>query len=106
MTELEKLRKQHEVACKRVEQAEHQIIRAENRLKSALRKQSKERTHRLIVEGAELEYIFEGIENLPQSNFWEFMRKLNKIPEVIELYSSYKCQANARDEQSQKGGDE
>ena len=105
MTELEKLRQQHETACKKVEQAEHQITRAENRLKSALRKQDKERTHRLIVEGAELEYIFDGIENLSQDDFWNFMRKLTQIPDVRELYSSFNPSAVFLSEDVMKEGD-
>lgn len=90
MTDLEKARLDLEQAKKEKLQAEHQLTRHKNRLKTALRKQDKARTHRLIVEGAELEYVFQGIELLPQNTFWDFMHKLAVIPDVIALYDNYR----------------
>ena len=91
MTDLEKARLELKQAKKKKLETEHQLIRSQNRLKNALKKQDKERTHRLIQEGAELEYVFDGIENLPISTFWEFMRKLSDNSEIRELYEA--CRA-------------
>lgn len=89
MTDLEKLRQDVESAKKEKLQYEHQLTRAKNRLTHYERKQDKARTHRLIVEGAELEYVFDGIENIPQETFRAFLSELSSLPEVINLYSNY-----------------
>lgn len=102
MTDLEKTRQDLAKAVHEKEVTEHQIIRAENRLRNALKKQDSARTHRLIVEGAELEYVFEGIEDMPQNTFWAFMRKLVTIPGVMELYNKMKSAGYVTEE----GGDE
>lgn len=102
MTDLEKARQDLAKAVHEKEVTEHQIIRAENRLRNALKKQDSARTHRLIVEGAELEYVFEGIEDMPQNTFWAFMIKLVTIPGVMELYNKMKSAGYVTEE----GGDE
>ena len=102
MTDLEKARQNLAKAVHEKEVTEHQITRAENRLRNALKKQDSARTHRLIVEGAELEYVFEGIEDMPQNTFWAFMRKLVTIPGVMELYEKMKSADNTDTE----GGDD
>lgn len=102
MTDLEKARQDLAKAVHEKEVTEHQITRVENRLRNALKKQDSARTHRLIVEGAELEYVFEGIEDMPQNTFWAFMRKLVTIPGVIELYEKMKSAGNPDTE----GGDD
>ena len=94
MTDLEKTRLELQQAQEKKMQAEHQLIRSQNRLRNALKKQDKERTHRLIQEGAELEYIFDGIEKLPVNCFWEFMRKLSEMSEVRRLYEFYRIRSN------------
>lgn len=91
MTKLEKIRKEKEKAEAELAVAEHQLVRLSNRLNNALKKQSKARTHRLIVEGAELEYVFEGIEEFPQQIFWDFMHKLKTIPGVMKLFEEAKA---------------
>ena len=83
------------------EVTEHRINRNENRIRSALKKQNSARTHRLIVEEAELEYVFEGIEDLPQNTFWAFMKELVKLPGVMELYGRVK----SPDYQPPEGGE-
>lgn len=105
MNDLEKKRLDLEKAQKQKMQDEHRLNRAEARLKNALRKQDKERTHRLIVEGAELEYIFDGIEHLPQTLFWDFMRSLSELSNVKELYSRFVNLAK-NSEPNQKGGND
>ena len=95
MRDLEKLRLELQQAQEKKLQTEHQLTRSQNRLRNALKKQDKERTHRLIQEGAELEYVFDGIERLPISLFWEFMRELSDKPEIKKLYES--CMAKATD---------
>ncbi len=102
MTDLEKARQDLEKAIREKEVLDHQINRNENRLRNALKKQNSARTHRLIVEGAELEYVFEGIEDMPQNTFWAFMRKLVTIPGVMELYNKMKSAGYVTEE----GGDE
>ena len=102
MTRLEEIRQEIESAKKEKEVYEHQIIRAQNRLKNALKKQGKQRTHRLIVEGAELEYVFEGIEFLPQHIFWEFMHSLVEVPGVMELFEKKKSESMTP---AKEGGD-
>ena len=66
---LEEARADLERAVREKEVLERRVTRKENRLRNALRKKDSARTHRLIVEGAELEYVFDGIENLPQEDF-------------------------------------
>jgi len=102
MTDLEKARQDLAKAVHEKEVTEHQITRAENRLRNALKKQDSARTHRLIVEGAELEYVFEGIEDMPQNTFWAFMRKLVTIPGVMDLFEKMKSAGYV----SEEGGDE
>lgn len=89
MTDLEKLRQDVESAKKEKLQYEHQLTRAKNRLTHYERKQDKARTHRLIVEGAELEYVFDGIENIPQETFRAFLSELSSLPEVVNIYNNY-----------------
>ena len=102
MTHLEEIRQELAEAKREKEVSEHQIIRAQNRLNNALKKQDKQRTHRLIVEGAELEYVFEGIELLPQHIFWEFMHALVRVPGVMELFEKMK---NGSKESGGEGGE-
>ena len=102
MTDLEKARQNLEKAIHEKEVNEHQITRYENRLRNALKKQDSARTHRLIVEGAELEYVFEGIEDMPQNTFWAFMRKLVTLPGVMDLYEKMKAAGYV----SEEGGDD
>ena len=71
MTELERTKEELLNLQHEKEITEHRINRNENRIRNALKKQNSARTHRLIVEGAELEYVFEGIEDLPQNTFWD-----------------------------------
>ena len=105
MTNLEKARLELEQAKKEKLQTEHQITRLENRLKTALRKQNTARTHRLVVEGAELEYVFENIEMLSKEKFWEFMGRLSSLPEVTNLYKEYRNLINTSDSETKEGGD-
>ena len=86
LEDLERLRRELDEALREREVARHRLNRDENRLRNALKKQDAARTHRLIVEGAELEYVFDGIENLPQEVFWAFMRRLVLVPGVRELF--------------------
>ena len=83
---LEEARADLERAVREKEVLERRVTRKENRLRNALRKKNSARTHRLIVEGAELEYVFDGIENLPQEVFWAFMKRLALVPGVKELF--------------------
>ena len=101
MTELERQKEELANLQHAKEVTEHRINRNENRIRSALKKQNSARTHRLIVEGAELEYVFEGIEDLPQNTFWAFMKELVKLPGVMELYGRVK----SPDYQPPKGGE-
>ena len=100
--DLERARRELDEALREREVALRRLNRDENRLRNALKKQDAARTHRLIVEGAELEYVFDGIENLPQDEFWNFMRKLKTFPGVSELYSK----AKAGDLPSAEGGED
>jgi hypothetical protein len=91
LEDLERLRRELDEALREREVALRRLNRDENRLRNALKKQDAARTHRLIVEGAELEYVFDGIEDLPQDEFWKFMRTLKTVPGVSELYSKAKA---------------
>ena len=102
MTDLEKLRQELEAAKKEKLQYEHQLTRAENRLANYKKKQDKARTHRLIVEGAELEYVFDGIETIPQEAFRAFLGELGSLPDAQTLYQKYVSVLNP----STEGGDE
>ena len=102
MTDLEKLRQELEAAKKEKLQYEHQLTRAENRLANYKKKQDKARTHRLIVEGAELEYVFDGIETIPQETFRTFLRELGSLPDAQTLYKKYASVLSP----STEGGDE
>lgn len=83
-------------------QAEHRLTRLVNRLSRDASKKNTARNHRLIVEGAELEYVFDGIETIPQNDFRKFMNELCELPQVIELYNNY---INAADITNPKGGE-
>lgn len=102
MTDLEKLRQELEAAKKEKLQYEHQLTRAENRLANYKKKQDKARTHRLIVEGAELEYVFDGIETIPQETFRAFLGELGSLPDTQTLYKKYASVLSP----STEGGDE
>jgi len=102
MTDLEKRRQDLETAMKKKLQCEHQLNRAENRLTNYRKKQDKARTHRLIVEGAELEYVFEGIESIPQESFRAFLGELSSLPDTQALYQKFVPMFS----QSTEGGDE
>ena len=89
MTDLETKEKELEKWNEKKTQAEHRLTRLVNRLSHDVSKKNKARNHRLIVEGAELEYVFEGIETIPQNDFRRFMNELCELPQVVELYSKY-----------------
>ena len=100
-TELEKARAEVESIRREKEIEEHRLVRAKNRLQNTLKKQDSARTHRLIVEGAELEYVFEGIADLPQSTFRTFMEELSHLEGAGELFERMKTAGSI-----EEGGDE
>lgn len=102
VTDLEKARSKLKAAEDEKAASERKLIRAKNRLSSALKKKDSARTHRLIVEGAELEYVFDGIEDLPQSTFRAFMEELSALPGAAELLEKMKAAGHIPVE----GGDE
>ena len=102
MTDLETKEKELAKWNEKKAQAEHRLTRLVNRLSHDVSKKNKARNHRLIVEGAELEYVFDGIETIPQNDFRKFMNELCELPQVIELYNNY---INAADITNPKGGE-
>lgn len=104
MTKLEKIREEKAKTEAKLAAAEHQLVRLNNRLSNALKKQDKARTHCLIVEGAELEYVFEGIEDFPQQAFWDFMHKLKSLPGVTELFERSKASLQDPPTGTKEGG--
>jgi hypothetical protein len=100
-TKLEKARAKVEAIQREKEIYKHRLVRAKNRLQNTLKKQDSARTHRLIVEGAELEYVFDGIADLPQSTFRTFMEELSHLEGAGELFERMKTAGPI-----QEGGDD
>lgn len=102
MNELEKMRNEIVSLQEKIDQTNHRISREQNRITNIRQKKDKERTHRLIVEGAELEYAFEGIQRMPQNHFRSFINAIASLPKVKELYERY---MSTTEPQETKGGD-
>lgn len=92
---LHKIRSEIENAKQEKQQAERQLVRAENRLKYRENMSRKARTHRLIVPGAVMEQYFPELKELSEVQFGQMMEHLD-INAFHEAF--YKALANGRQE--------
>ena len=92
---LHKIRVELEKAKQEKQQAERQIVRAENRLKYRENLSRKARTHRLIVLGAVMEQYFPELKELSEVQIGQMMEHLD----INALYGAfYNALTNGRQE--------
>ena len=84
---LHKIRVELEKAKQEKQQAERQIVRAENRMKYRENLSRKARTHRLIVLGAVMEQYFPELKELSEVQLGQMMENLdiNALLEAIYM---------------------
>ena len=73
---LQSLRQRLEKAQKELEQAKHQLQRKQNLIEKEEKRIRRDRTHRLIVRGADTEYFFPETKNFTEEEFREFLSKM------------------------------
>lgn len=92
---LHKIRAEIEEAKQEKQQAERQLVRAENRLKYRENMSRKARTHRLIVLGAVMEQYFPELKELSEVQLGQMMEHLD-INTLHEAFN--KALVNSRQE--------
>ena len=73
---LQSLRQKLEKAQKELEQAKHQLQRKQNLMEKEEKRIRRDRTHRLIVRGADTEYFFPETKDCTEEEFREFLKQL------------------------------
>ena len=87
--EIDKAAKALEAAKKKREQAQHQVIREENRLETEEKKQRSKRTHMLCFKAAHLESIFPVVKDASKTDFIQFCDGLLRVPGVKEYAKKF-----------------
>ncbi|MBQ4219297.1 MAG: DUF3847 domain-containing protein [Lachnospiraceae bacterium] len=87
--EIDKAAKALEAAKKKREQAQHQVIREENRLETEEKKQRSKRTHMLCFKAAHLESIFPVVKDASKTDFIQFCDGLLRVPGVKEYAKTF-----------------
>ena len=87
--EIDKAAKALEAAKKKREQAQHQVIREENRLETEEKKQRSKRTHMLCFKAAHLESIFPVVKDASKTDFIQFYDGLLRVPGVKEYAKTF-----------------
>ncbi|MBE5789664.1 MAG: DUF3847 domain-containing protein [Clostridiales bacterium] len=73
-------------AERQLKQAQHRLQREENKKAYQRSKKEKERAHRLITRGAEIEHFFPEIKYLTETEFYDLAEMLHDIPAVKALF--------------------
>ena len=85
---LEKLRAEQERVQRKLEQAQHQQQRLENRLNYLNTGERKARTHRLVTRGAAIESILPAVQPMTERAFYELMETVLTLPAVQSVIQS------------------
>lgn len=85
-SDIAKNQEQLKRVCIRGDQKRRQLNLYINKANRQGNNERKQRTHRLITEGAELEYFFPGIENFSKERLRAFLKYVSTQPEISKLF--------------------
>ena len=91
---LEKLYAEQEQTQKRLEQAQHQAQRLENRIRYINKIERKARNHRLITRGAAVEHLWPQAKPMTESAFYELMEAVLSLPEAKAILNAHRPKAD------------
>ncbi len=84
-TSREELQKNLDEAIAKVEQFRRQQERLENRIKDYQQSKRKQRNHRLITRGADVESVAPEVRDMSQAAFRTLVEQIFSLPEVTAL---------------------
>ena len=91
---LEKLYAEQEQAQKKLEQAQHQTQRLENRIRYIGKIERRARNHRLITRGAAVEHLWPQVKPMTGGAFYELMEAVLSLPEARKILDARLPQAD------------
>lgn len=91
---LEKLYAEQEQAQKKLEHAQHQAQRLENRIHYISKVERRARNHRLITRGAAVEHLWPQVKLMTESTFYELMEAVLSLPEAKAILNARLPQAD------------
>lgn len=83
--ELEKLQTQKDKVERKIAQYEHRETLLQNRITYLDQSERRKRTHRLITRGAAVESIAPSVKSMGETEFYELMETILRLPEVVPL---------------------
>lgn len=86
---IEKLYAEQEQTQKRLEQAQHQARRLENRVRYISKIERRARNHRLITRGAVVEHLWPQVKPMTESAFYELMEAVLSLSEAREILDAH-----------------
>lgn len=86
---LEKLYAEQEQAQKKLEQAQHQAQRLENRVRYISKTERRARNHRLITRGAAIEHLWPQVKPMTEGAFYELMEAVLSLPEARAILDAH-----------------
>ncbi len=81
------MQKKHDEAVAKRNQYQHEAQRLENRIRYYTEGERKNRNHRLIVQGAEVESVVPKVRGMSQAAFRKLVEQIFSLPEVSTLVS-------------------
>lgn len=86
---LEKLYAEQEQTQKRLEQAQHEAQRLENRIRYISKTERRARNHRLITRGAAVEHLWPQVKPMTESAFYELMEEVLSLSEAGKILDAH-----------------
>ena len=86
---LEKLYAEQKQAQKKLEQAQHQAQRLENRVRYISKTELRARNHRLITRGAAVEHLWPQVNPMTEGAFYELMEAVLSLPEARAILGEH-----------------
>lgn len=87
------LEKEYAEATIKLEQAQHEAQRLENRVRYIGKIERRARNHRLITRGAAVEHIWPQVKPMTESVFYELMEAVLSLPEAKAILNAHLLKA-------------
>ena len=91
---LERLYAEQEQAQKKLEQAQHEAQRLENRIRYIGKIERRARNHRLITRGAAVEHLWPQVKPMTEGAFYELMETVLALPEARTILDAHLLKAD------------
>ena len=88
------LEKEYAEATIKLEQAQHEAQRLENRIRYIGKIERRARNHRLITRGAAVEHLWPQVKPMTEGAFYELMEAVLSLPEAREILDARLPQAD------------